>query len=472
MALEDETGAAVAVTTAEQRPSGVPAERGRRRALGGRAAWTLVDQAVSSLTNAALALVVARTVGVADFGAFSIALFTFGFVIGIGRAMVCDPFVIHYSDVAAARRRHAARDASGASAAYGIATGLLCAAVGVVVQGHAGMALLALGLSLPGLLVQDCWRYAFFAGGRPRSAAVNDLVWAGVQFALIAVLIATGHTSVFLLTLAWGGAALVAAVAGSLQAGVVPAPSATVRWFHETRELNVRLGLDYVVNMGAVNASIYLIGGIAGLIAVGSIRAAQVLLGPLQLLFFGLSAFALPLFSTLARAGRELLRLSALLSAGITFVSLTWVGALLLLPTNAGEALLGESWAGASSVLLPIGVVMVAIGLTTGPRIGLKALRRADLLLRVTAVQAPFILVLGVAGAAIAGARGAAVGYAMAEVVGTSLIWVVFLRTDAERRAVRGGLDHVPPQREPGRDRELEQEREREQARERARVAD
>src|SRR5688500_2835164 len=116
MASEDETGAAVAVTTAGQRPPGVPAERGGRRSLGGRAAWTLVDQAVSSLTHAVLALVVARTVGVADFGAFSIALFTFGFVIGIGRAVVCDPFVIHYSDVAAGHRRQAAREASGASA--------------------------------------------------------------------------------------------------------------------------------------------------------------------------------------------------------------------------------------------------------------------------------------------------------------------------------------------------------------------
>ena len=296
------------------------------------------------------------------------------------------------------------------------------------------MALLALGLSLPGLLVQDCWRYAFFAAGRARSAAINDLVWAAVQFAAIGLLLAAGQRSVFLLTLAWGGAALVAAVVGSLQAGILPAPWATVRWFRATRDLNLRLGLEYIVNMGAVNASIYLIGGIAGLIAVGAIRAAQVLLGPLQLLFFGLSAFALPLLSTMARAGDRLLRVTVLLSCAITVVSLVWVGALLLLPRRAGEALLGDSWAGAWSVLLPIGVVMVAVGSTTGPRVGLKALRRADLLLRVTAVQAPFILVLGVAGALVDGARGAAVGYAVADIVGATLIWTAFLRADAAGR--------------------------------------
>lgn len=448
MALDDEpAGAAVATVAAPPEP---PARA--RRVLGGRAFWTLADQAVSSLTNAALALVVARSVDGADFGAFSIALFTFGFVVGTGRAMVCDPFVIHYSDDAGpahaagrpADRRQAAREASGAATAYGVVTGLACAVAGLVVEGHAGAALLALGLSLPGLLVQDFWRHAFFAAGRPRSAAANDVVWAVVQFAAVGALLATGHGSVFLLTLAWGGAALVAAVVGGRQAGVLPDPRAAFRWFRATRELNVRLGLDHVVNMGAVNLSIYLVGAIAGLIAVGAIRAAQVLLGPLQLLFFGLSAFALPVLSPLAASGARLRRPAILLSGGITLVAVAWVGVLLLLPHRVGVALLGDSWDGAWSVLLPIGAVMVAIAWSTGARVGLKALRRADLLVRVTVTHAPFVIVLGVLGAALDGARGAAVGYAAADLFGTVLIWVVFLAADDGRtRTARG----VPRQR-------------------------
>jgi O-antigen/teichoic acid export membrane protein len=435
MAFDDEVGAAVAVTTTDRRSARLAVDRGRRRSLGGRAAWTLVDQGVSSLTNAALALVVAGNVGDADFGAFSIALFTFGFVIGIGRAMICDPFVIHFSDVDRRDRRRGAREASGAAAVYGSVTGLACAVVGFMVEGHAGAALLALGLSLPGLMVQDCWRYAFFAAGRPRDAAINDTVWAVVQFAAIGTLLAFGNTSVFLLTLAWGWAAVAAAVVGAFQAGVLPQPSATVRWFRATRELNVRLGLDYIVNMGALSLSIYLIGGIVGLVAVGSIRAAQVLLGPLQLLSFGLSAFALPLLSTIVGAGRRLRRIAVALSGGIMVVSVVWVSVLLLLPRSIGEALLGESWAGAGAVLLPIGIVMIATGTTTGPRVGLKALRRADVLLRVTVAQAPFMIGLGVAGAVLDGARGAAIGFALADILGATLIWAAFLRADGERHA-------------------------------------
>ena len=35
-----------------------------------------------------------------------------------------------------------------------------------VMSGAARMAFLALGLTLPGLMVQDSWRFAFFALGR------------------------------------------------------------------------------------------------------------------------------------------------------------------------------------------------------------------------------------------------------------------------------------------------------------------
>ncbi|HET7017513.1 MAG TPA: hypothetical protein VFI65_26560, partial [Streptosporangiaceae bacterium] len=49
---------------------GVP---GRLRGLGSRFGWGLADQAVSSLTNFAVSLYVARTLGAVQFGAFSLA---------------------------------------------------------------------------------------------------------------------------------------------------------------------------------------------------------------------------------------------------------------------------------------------------------------------------------------------------------------------------------------------------------------
>ena len=56
-----------------------------RRRLGGAAVWTLIDQALSSLTNVALSIVVARAVTPTEFGGFSVALIAFTFIIGLLR---------------------------------------------------------------------------------------------------------------------------------------------------------------------------------------------------------------------------------------------------------------------------------------------------------------------------------------------------------------------------------------------------
>lgn len=397
-----------------------------------RAAWTLADQALSSLTNAGLAVVVARSVTETAFGAFSIALLTFSFVIGIAHATVSEPLVIRFSAAGGAALTTAVRHAAGAALVVGVLAALACAGAGLALPDpDARVALLALAVTLPGLLVQDTWRYGFFAAGRPAAATLNDLVWTVVQFTLVGLLISSGHDSVLLITLAWGGAALVAGLVGCLQMRALPQPTATRSWFRAHRDLSSRLGTDYVLNMGAVNLATYLVGALVGLAGVGGMRAAQVLLGPLQLLFSGLSSFTLPLFSGRVAAGRRLLG-PALATAGAAGgVTLVWVTVLLLLPLEAGEQLLGESWRGAREVLPALGLVSGAVAVAMGSAISLKALGRADLLLRVTLVQAPLLVGLGTAGALTDGARGAATGFAAAQVVGAALSWAAFRRAEA-----------------------------------------
>ena len=407
--------------------------------MRGRAFWSFADQALSSLTNAGLSVVVARTVGQSAFGAFSLVLVTFSFVIGIGRAVICDVFVIQFSDVSDQVRRTAARRASGGAVAFGVLSGVLCALAAVAVPtGQARSALFALALALPGLLLQDCFRFVFFAAARPAAAALNDLIWAIIQFSLIGVLIASGRTSIFLITLAWGFAALVAALTACAQARLLPAPRQAGSWFVVNRGLNVRLGIDYVLNMGAVNLATYLITAIVGLAGVAALRAAQILLGPLLLLWSGSAAFVLPVLSTLAGQGRSLIRFATLASAALTALAVAWVAVLLVLPSALGRQLLGDSWAGADTVMLASGTAIVLTTLSLGPSLALRALRRPDLLLRVTALQSPFILGLGVAGAFWRGAPGAAEGFALAQSVGAVTIWVLFLRADGRPRDFGG----------------------------------
>jgi hypothetical protein len=53
------------------------------RSATARLGWGIADQAVSSITNLAQGIVVARSLGAADFGAFSLAWVTYSVILNL-----------------------------------------------------------------------------------------------------------------------------------------------------------------------------------------------------------------------------------------------------------------------------------------------------------------------------------------------------------------------------------------------------
>src|SRR3954451_24164252 len=78
-----------------------------------RAGWGLSDQAVSSLTNFMLGVLIVRTVGVEEFGAFTLAFTAYLLVMSICRAYPMQPLAIRYSAADDASFRIAASAAVG-----------------------------------------------------------------------------------------------------------------------------------------------------------------------------------------------------------------------------------------------------------------------------------------------------------------------------------------------------------------------
>jgi O-antigen/teichoic acid export membrane protein len=396
--------------------------------------WTFSDQALSSLTNAALAIVVARTVSKGDFGAFALALTTYGFVVGLVRAFVGEPFVVRFSASEGDERRRGMAHASGTAVSLGAVAAVICLIVAAVIGGVAGSAFVALALAMPGLMLQDTWRHMFFSAGRPAAATMNDLVWTVLQFGLLWMVLSSGDDSIFLITLVWGISALVAAAVGCFQTGVLPAPQYTWSWLKETKDIGIKLGLGFSLNMGAVNLVTYLIAGIVGLAATGALRAAQTVLGPVNLLFGGFNAFVLPVLSRAAATGGRLLRPAVLGSGLLAGVTGTWVAILVLLPDSIGRMILKDSWAGASTVMLPSGLLMLAGALVLGASNSLVALSRSDLMLRITSMQAPLMLAFGVIGAWQGGVVAATYGLVLAQTIGLAYCWYLFLKAEADPR--------------------------------------
>jgi len=414
-----------------------------------RASWGLGDQALSSLTNFVLGVLIARTVGVEQFGAFSLAFAAYLLVLSICRAYPMEPLPIRYSVAPEASFRPAAAAAVGSVIAVAVGCSIVLAVIGVVTGGALSQALLALALTLPGLLVQDAWRSVFFAWHRGRSAFFNDFLWAVVMFPAIVIVLRSGDHSVFWPTFVWGASATVAAVFGVFQSRIVPAPMRTRAWWHEHIDLGPRFIVETVARTAGGNLSTYGIGLAAGLAAVGALRAASLILGPVQVLFLGIGLIAVPEgVRAAAQSLGHLRRLAIILSILLALFTLGWGVFVLLLPQDVGVALLGSTWDPARAVLVPSIVGQVGGVLTTGPGMGLRTLAAARRSLRVSVIASIITVILGVGGAVAGGVLGAAWGLALAALASATLWWrALFLEL-----ALHGTADRPYRSRSPAAD--------------------
>jgi len=408
------------------------------RSTTGRFGWGVADQALSSLTNFALGLLAARVLSATDFGSFALVFAAYLVALGAVRATSSEPFVVRFAAVSEADWKRGVTSATGTALVIGVVAGLACIAVAVVVGQSLGKGLFALGATMPGLLLQDTWRFAFFARRKGAAAFSNDLVWALALAVGVTVLLVTKAVSVGWLVLVWGGAGTLAGLFGVLQASAVPLPRRTSRWLHEQKDLIPRYLGEYAATsvVGAFTA--FGLGTIAGLVQVGALRAGQLLLGPMNVLYMGVSMVAVPEgVRSLLVSGQRLLVVCRRLSISLAMGALGLGTVLWALPDRLGFALLRENWAGAHRVVFPLAVGMAAFGVVLGAGVGLRALAAARLSLRARLQVAPLSLVGGLGGAALGGAVGAAWGMALAFIAGGVVWWHHFLRgmREHERRS-------------------------------------
>ena len=400
-------------------------DRGRVRAAG-RVGWGLADQALSSLTNFAVSLLVARQVGIQQLGVFSLVFTTYLLALGVSRSLNTDPLLVRYSGRPDAWREGTATAAGGA-VGLGVALGAGCAAVGLAIGEVLGGALVVLGLGLPGLLLQDAWRFAFFAAGRSFHAFLNDLAWTVALLPGLGVLVAIGHNSVIAFELAWTGAAALAALFGIAQSRLLPWPLNPLGWWRRHRDLNTRYLGEFLAIGGVGQLNSYGVNAIAGLAAVGALRAGEIVMGPVHVLFMGGNVVAVAEGAQIAsRSPARLARMSLLVSVAMSAAAILWGIVLILLPTSVGTRVLGTTWYAVAEVIVPF--VLLTIGLTAaaGPQTGLRSLAAARRGLRARLIHSPLMLVGAIGGAAVGGAVGAAWGMVVGNWTGAAVWWWQF----------------------------------------------
>lgn len=414
-------------------PSAAPTRQSRFLRLAGRASWNLIDQVLTAVTNAVLFFVLARTVSTGELDAFANAFYVFTMVIGVERALVGQVLGIRFSGSHGAAWRQVLGQAFGFILTVTAVIGVALAAIGLALGGVHGRALLATALVLPGLILQDAGRMAFFAQSRARDAAVNDALWAVLQFTGVVLLIRAEHSQVPYLILAWGGAATVCALVAMVRLGAVPDLRGTRAWLGRTWDVSRFLLGENMLTVGAFNGGFLLVGVLAGEGAVSAIRGAQVLLGPLQTVSSAMFTFTLPELSRrawLTAAVRWKVAMTA--SAVMLATALAYAGALLLLPDSAGTFLFGDNWSGSRDILLPVALGHASAVTCLGPAVSIYALGLARKTFRLMTLEAPLVLTLMLGGAVLFGVQGAAWGLAANHTLLIPL-WFLQLRAILDR---------------------------------------
>ena len=235
----------------------------------------------------------------------------------------------------------------------------------------------------------------------------------------------TGHANVFWFVFAWGATAGVGAAVGPLQARVMPRLSGSWKWLTQHRDLGFRYLVEGTATSAASQLRNYGVGLILGLAAVGYLQAANTLMGPFQVILYGMGLVALPEAARiLRRSPRHMALFCVLLSVALTLLALAWGVALLVaLPRGLGDKLLGPIWRPAYPLVLPTALFMAGGCASSGAGTWLHALGAARRSMRASALTAVLYLALALAGAVTGGTVGTIRGAALGTWIGSLLYW-------------------------------------------------
>lgn len=411
-----------------------------RSGLVGRAGWSFADQALSSLANAAMSVLMAKATGVTGYGYFAVAFTIYTFLLGVSRALASQPFLMRFAAVCDAQARVQAGAATGAALLFGTLCAVAVAPAVLLVAADVGPSVATMMALLPGLLVQDVWRSVFVARQRPRSAAANDALWTVLQFLGLGVAATAGVQDPVPLILIWGLTGWLCAALAAWQGGTLPSVVRAVGYVAHNRDVSRFLVAEWLTVLGAAQVALLLVGTLGDATDVGALRAAWTLLGPLTILVVGSFAFLVP---ELARRptleARSLRRVAVLTSCTIAVLTLGWGLGLLTLPEQVGRAVMGDVWPGARATLLAMTLWMVGSAVAVGPMTVIRACGEARPSFGVNVLIGVLLLGCTPAGfVLLGGAPGAAVGFAVANLVPAPLFWLQMERVLRRRQRPTG----------------------------------
>lgn len=246
-----------------------------------RIAASFLDQCVSSMSNFATGVVVARLSGAAEFGQYMLVMVIWVLAVGLHRALLTEPLIVMTRET----------DDSRTVISHGLSAELLLACVVAVFVAVGGLTAVLVGASVGGLilasspwfvplLLQDYWRGMAFQQRRPSLALINDLIFVAVQALMMVVVWLIGWRSAGYFVAAWGTGATAGAVVGLWWFRSVSSLSAGAKLLLRLWPLSRWMVADFVTAFASTQAYLFFAVLLLSDVAYGGFRAAFSLMGP------------------------------------------------------------------------------------------------------------------------------------------------------------------------------------------------
>lgn len=362
----------------------------QRYSRGRGATLTLADQLVSSASNFALGVLIARAGGADALGTFGIAFLVWLAVMAAHRGLVTEPMTVTGST-----EDSDAQLGEGLSATLVlgvvVAGALTLVAGALLLLGIPAVALLALAPWLPSLLAQEYFRLMAFRLQRPLQALISDLVFAATQAGVIVALYVLDERSVAAFLAAWGigatlGAAVGFAMCGMWASGCRGGVALLRGLWARSRWFLAEVGTSFVAGQGYL----LLLPILLSTAEFGLYRAGASLIGPIIVLFRAGTGVGLPeCVRRLRRDGISGLTFYApRLTAVVVLLTVAYCGTLAILAAPVLRLTYGAPFTDAATITLLVAITYIVAACHLGYSAALKAAEQLKLLWSLRALSA------------------------------------------------------------------------------------
>lgn len=420
--------------------------RQRRFGDGRGATLTLADQLVSSASNFALGVLIARAGGADALGAFGIAFVLWLAVVGVNRALVTEPMTVGGSTEEADAELG---EGLLASLILGVvvAVALALAAGALSLLGVHAVAVLALAPWIPSLLAQDYCRLMAFRLQRPGQALISDVVFAVAQGMVTIGLYVLDERSVPAFLAAWGIGASIGAVVSLAMSGTrMNRRHGGVAHLRQLWPRSRWFLAEFSTAFPASQGYLLLLPILLGTAEFGLYRAGASLIGPVVVFFLAGGNVGLPeCVRRLRRDGMAGLHAYAQrLTASVVALTVGYCGAVAVLASPVLQLTYGEGFTGAAVItrLVAIDYMIAAIGFGFG-----MAMKAAGQMRRLWGIRAASAAISVAAVTVLAksfgltGAGWATVVTSLAYTVGVTAGYRRMRRSPPVGAAARGTID-------------------------------